>query len=640
MAGKRLAAIDRVERIDPAPDDDPSRLGTWWWLDVTDWDGQTDKRLVCVVAEGSNYVEVESVYRGAWRVHVDNIEAELTPEPNAKAVIAAEIARCHGEAEALMKEADAIARRLGIAEGVRRISGPGDTGTALAAPTGRDAVKKHERALVKAKDETLPEIFKKITATYEEMGKWMAADLLLLQGQLGTAREVVAKIENRIHAIELYAGVTEEVVECCGGDNAGAGERVRLLQRRLYMDEECLLDYRAGGMEFKDIDRFDAWICRPKNRDRILPFPKCVVSMRVRRMEKERASRSMLDAFINFRIAESDKLTFLYIRNGDRVFRLSTSIDFGEKLFPDQATFDPQRPMMAQMFGNSVDKLITVAEYEQLKAEAEERDRLSAEWRRANPEAHSFDDPHREIGIGFHEHRYQPFNPSSVYYDDIADIVAAKIAQYNRVAVIIQGLFDRSPVFRPHNMPKVWRPDDFLRAVELIYDASAVLTAGESPDFEAYRAELNASLTAASVTIGQEMAWMLREAKKENSRRQFSRHYHPVRLYRPNGDPGPGFCRVMDAWRPSRREALFRWKRQAQSSNWERGRRYGDPVPASIVVPATSLFNVSAYKPGDFCRFYADPRTRPDYLQWAPFLLGAEDWHGGKTSKRGTDDED
>lgn len=48
-------------------------------------------------------------------------------------------------------------------------------------------------------------------------------------------------------------------------------------------------------------------------------------------------------------------------------------------------------------------------------------------------------------------------------------------------------------------------------------------------------------------------------------------------------------------------------------------------------MPIARLFNVSAYTPGDFRLFYNDPRTRAKYLQWAPFLLTAEDFHAGKT---------
>jgi hypothetical protein len=42
-----------------------------------------------------------------------------------------------------------------------------------------------------------------------------------------------------------------------------------------------------------------------------------------------------------------------------------------------------------------------------------------------------------------------------------------------------------------------------------------------------------------------------------------------------------------------------------------------------------NLAEFHAYKPGDFHQFFDDPRTHADYLEWAPFLLAAEEYHAG-----------
>ena len=56
--------------------------------------------------------------------------------------------------------------------------------------------------------------------------------------------------------------------------------------------------------------------------------------------------------------------------------------------------------------------------------------------------------------------------------------------------------------------------------------------------------------------------------------------------------------------------------------------------PKTITVPVDKLLNVSAYKPGDYKRFLSDPRTRLEYLQWAPLMMAAEDYHGGKVNEK------
>jgi len=45
---------------------------------------------------------------------------------------------------------------------------------------------------------------------------------------------------------------------------------------------------------------------------------------------------------------------------------------------------------------------------------------------------------------------------------------------------------------------------------------------------------------------------------------------------------------------------------------------------------AVSVINADAYTAGDYRIFFNDPRTRADYLEWAPLLLAAEDYAHNK----------
>jgi hypothetical protein len=86
---------------------------------------------------------------------------------------------------------------------------------------------------------------------------------------------------------------------------------------------------------------------------------------------------------------------------------------------------------------------------------------------------------------------------------------------------------------------------------------------------------------------------------------------------------------------------LFQWKRLARTrdTGWRGNRDYDDPVNCRLWVPAEDLLCVEAYVPGDFRPFFADPRTRADYLQWAPLLLTAEDWHAGRSERLDKEEE-
>ena len=68
--------------------------------------------------------------------------------------------------------------------------------------------------------------------------------------------------------------------------------------------------------------------------------------------------------------------------------------------------------------------------------------------------------------------------------------------------------------------------------------------------------------------------------------------------------------------------ARFLWVRERQTYarySWDR-RNQGDTIGCRVNVHADKLFNVDAYKLGDYKQFYQDPRTRQEYLKWAPML--------------------
>lgn len=628
------------------------QLGQWFWVKSDGDEGDALERgrwLGCVTEIGSNYVEIESPRTGSesWystRVHFDEFWTKLEAAPNAAALIAQRVAHWQGRSNSLVAEAKALACSLGL-EPVS-IAGPkkdAGSGTALATLSAAVDVKGHRKALEKARDKTLPDLFKRIEHANKELVRWMAAQTMPALAQVAPLKQSVAQIEDRIFNISLYAGLTEDVVQVSNGKPATIDAKLHVMQRRLYMDEECLLDYQAGGMEFKNIGAFDSWLAQPANRDRILPHPRTLVAFRVRRAEKERDSEGSISAaFVNFELAEADKTTFLYMRNGEQLWRLTCDLEFGAMIFPDKAIYDPSEPKMMKLFGARVDRLIARTEYEEMVRDFEDRKARREAWDRDNPrlpdESH-WDHAHRNphyVSSFDHDptNEYEPFDESSVHYDEGRELIAAEIKQYNRIAVIIQGLFDRSPVFHPHAPIRAWDADGFARAITLVYDASAALNFGEKPDFEAYRDACNASIGVGSIVTGQEHYWMRVEAEKEGKRldndwRNRS-HYRP-KLFQPYGDPGPGLVGPVQGWQAKAQRATFTWERERL-----REKRWGDngPVKRTLTVPAKFLFNISAYKAGDFKRFFADPRTRSEYLKWAPLLLTAEDYLAGKVERR------
>lgn len=602
-------------------------LGRWYWATKTE-DGDF---FGCLITLGSNYAELKNHWGSTIRIHEKDFAKKLRLEPNPEAVIMAAIERCKTEVRLKLAEIRKITQRLGL--DVREKLEAPSQGGALSVLSGVDNVAAYKQELIQAKDKELPELFREVEKAHERMATWMKAQVLPMQALAGNMTDAVEVIEDRVFNISLYAGLVESVVQVADGEPASAAERLRVFQRLLYMDEECLVNYRHGGMEFSDIEDFDRWLKRKDNLARIFPFPRCMVAFRVRRNIKERdPAGSLSEAFIKVRLEESDKYTYLYIRNGRRLYRLATEIDFDQFLFPGRNETNLTEPMMVKMSCSRVESLVPRREFEALRRRHEEGRRQYEAWKKNNPKKDAYENPYREFSWHnpYSRHDWEPFDKTSVYYDEMCEAIEKRVKYYNRVAVIIQGLFDRSPVLHPHGSVKLWTPDGFAQAVELVYDGDA-LHQGPPPDFEAFRARCNATLGPGSITVGQEGFWEEVEAERENGRRARSWRYssdrHELKRHRPYGNPGPGYIATVESWDAKRLKATYRWTRRRQwDTFWK---RRGEPIPCVLRVPGERIFNVSAYKPGEYLQFYKDPRTRAQYLKWVNLLLAAEEFHAG-----------
>ena len=629
------------------PDEDDVKVGQWYWVKDDEEKGET--WLGCVVHVGSNYAEMNGV--GGWhqRVHFDEFHDVCRREHDAEAHIEKRVAHYQDEVNRLMGRVKEVTSRLGVAPSPELPAANSETRALATLGLGQD-VGEHKAALIKAKDKTLPDLFKEIEEANEGMGRWMTAKLIPLKAQASGMKGSIQKIEDRIFSVELYAGLTEQVTRVARGKAAPMDAKIHLMQRRHYMDEECLADYQTGGMDFEGIKAFDRWLRKPRNRDRLLPFPRCIVAFRVRRNSKERNAVNLTD-FISFsRMEEADRQTFLYIRNGSQLYRMSTRVEFGSKLFPDpeRSRLDGSKIWADSKWGRISD-VVSDDEYQGMReayakgvrdAKAKRKayeDALKTPEAKARAKAAGKDEtdascvdvpyPH-----GFHdsdpEDKFTPLNPGNVYYDDIMEKIGKDIKQHNRIVLILQGLLDRSPVLHPHPPWQIWTNEGFKAALELVFDGTRALTAGEKPDFKAYRAKLNETLQAGCVTMGQELAWEVREAAKETRRmindwRCRDRDY-PSR-FRPYGDPGPGTLARVAKCGIKSMKCTYVWMR-------ERKRRTDDdrePLRTTLTVNADALLNMNAYVPGDFRQFFDDPRTRAEYLKWAPMLLEAEEYHAG-----------
>lgn len=610
-------------------------LGEWRWVDTRNYKGEVETDFYCATHIGSNYVKFNSPHSerdhgSSVRIHFDDLHKHTKRERESGKVLGDYIEKYRDIIREATEDIKQITSDLGVGQNVAIAQESTSQTTALVVMTGKDDINNYETRLVKAKDKDLPALFEKIKRASSELGRWMGAEILPMEASRGTLNGSIKAVEDRIFKVSLYAGLTEMVDQIQEGEPALINSKLHIMQRRLYMDEECLLGYRHGGMEFKEIGAFDEWLLEPDNLNRILPFDRCMVAFRVRRNEKERENDGSLHtSLINFRLAEKDTVTFLYVKNGDNVYRMNCDLDFGSMIFPDKDVYNPGIKMMikGRRTHNTKD-LITVYDYEERCKAEDLRVEYSRQWKRLNLEKDRWNNPYRSGS--FDKKEWRAFDPTNVYYDDMLQTIADEMDQYNRIVLIIQGLYDRSEVLHPHPPIRVWEADDFTANIKLIYDGDHILAPSiDPPSFEAYREYCNLSMCEGSMVIGQEDFWERKEGRKETNRirndyRCSGKQYYPTH-FTPYGNPGPDYIAKIDLWKPRAKKATFKWIRQRQTYNKEPWQSWD--IETSVVVPIGKLFNVSSYKIGDFKQFFEDPRTRVEYLKWAPMLLAAEEYH-------------
>ncbi len=640
-----MTTLKLIPKATEIPSADTLKVGDWYWVEPDEDDEGDDSWLGCIVHLGSNYAKLEGVYLEE-RVHFDVFATRCRREDQPVAVIDGRINRHKGELAELMVKIHEVTARLGVG-----VDAPPSDTQALAT-TGRQLVA-YKKALVKAKDDELPALFKKVETVHKKLATWMTGQLIPLKAQSAGMKSSIAKVEERIFSVELYAGLSEDVVQVAKGKAASPREKLHLMQRMHFMDEECLVNYQAGGMTFESIKEFDQWLRKKENRDRLLPFPRCCIAFRVRRYDKPRDTPT-LSSFVRFIFggdSAEDRATFLYVRNGAQLYRVETSIDFGETLFPntDRSVFGAEHLLAKRSY--STFKIVSAREHKAMvaahtkemkewrkkekKGRAEHRVAMAA-WKKLSKREQLDSKPHFWAGWAPTDETrgYEAFDPSNLYYDDISKQLAQDIKDYNRIGLLLQGLFDRSPVLHPHPKVKLWTAEGFDEAIKLIYDKDRALHAGPKPDFKAYQQKLNASLKKGSVTVGQQTLWLEYMAETHREAPDYANVYQPM------GDPGPGGLARVEGFNKRSFKVTFRWKRERSwrgDTAWKRRHGYDDwdnvevpGVGASFTCEAGALFNVDAYTPGDYKQFFEDPRTRADYLQWAPLLLTAEDYHAGK----------
>lgn len=565
--------------------DDYPKMGEWYWVkvkktEVRDEDGETVEEeeskkwkevLLCVehigsnkvgfgrfVGEGGNYTEI----------HNNEVLSRIRKEPGWKQILEKELADKQEE----IKQA--------VAALADKVSGQGlivnaEPTTLLPSVTRIDP-KEYRKGLVKFKESGFPEAKRDVEYLMKEMVALQKCIYLPQHCELAKLQDAVDTIDERLFALELYAGFKEKIKQVRKGKPAEADTKVTIRQMLRYMDEECLFDYDAGGMDYRKIEDFDRWVSKAGHFNRLFPEPRCVVAFKVRRNPKVYPNPgNFLGWWEQLQDHQANKWTFLYVRNGQQLFRVISEFDFEPRLLPLREAFN--RPF----------------------------EHTSSHYDHSDPKH-----PFKQI---FTTHT---ITPDDLKYDDYVEARRKEMVQANRILFLIQGLLDRSKVLSPHPPINLSKMDAVQEWCKLVYDEEIGLPSYRPPDWEFYQTHLNSKIKKGTIIYS---------AVSDKKRRGYGANTRPRIL-------------AVVKVKKDRSKVLVKWPWGSRDGYEFGGRRgwgkWGTWEVKKLArqwLPMSKVFNLTDYTPGDYKKFLCDAYLKGAYLKWAPYLLTAERWHHPKT---------
>jgi hypothetical protein len=291
---------------------------------------------------------------------------------------------------------------------------------------------------------------KVMMAKIKEVRATLAEQERFLMARVEKMNKFVQRAEEAIWTINLYLGKDEEIVQLRKGKPAPKDTKVSVRQLVLHMDEECAVGAEYGGVDADSIDDFDTWVAEGKNVEQLLPEPRGIVALRVRREAKDYGLDPLSNAEKN---AENFKTYFL-IRNGERLYRVCPDMNVGKTLYP------------------------TASEQQDFFFEMEH------DW---------------ETG----ERRKVPIRPGSHGYMDAMKKADESRRHYMRVALVIQGLLDRTKVFAPFSVPRLDLSDRNMAEEYIAFVRDAEMTLGDGrPSFHDWLRAANARMDVGMRVMG------------------------------------------------------------------------------------------------------------------------------------------
>ena len=195
------------------------------------------------------------------------------------------------------------------------------------------------------------------------------------------AMRLAERLKEEVETIGLFLGSDVKSRLILDGAGAHTDEKLWLVQRKIYLDEELLIHIHEGGADYKDLASLgDCLASDPALMSRIFPAPRCVVIAAWRRQEKDykidfnkHVSEVVRDIMQKSAEDEENRRTFLMVRDGQRVWHVDLSDLLANlpRLFP--TPLDLEAPYNARKWWSDEKAIIGPDNLEYAKATEEFR---------------------------------------------------------------------------------------------------------------------------------------------------------------------------------------------------------------------------------------------------------------------------
>ncbi len=326
--------------------------------------------------------------------------------------------------DALRRAREAIGEGLSLSESTDIVRASG-SGLDLAAERKKELVSTRAAALRKQQEAEV---------AYQEARKAVEAEknrlqqlMWKLQADMKPLLELAEKLGDGIDALNIYTGRDQDTIQLRDGEPAPADEVIYVRQTVLAMDEESVIAADGDGMDYRDVDAFAEWlVASDEHIEQIIPERKGVVAIIPRRAEKRYE-----DVWEAESAKKWNEQTYWVIRNGERIYLSTTEFTVGNRTVPTPREFTDLFVVRGS-FGR----------------EDRHMEPGSAEWEKAEKAADK------------------------------------RTRHYMKVALLLEGLADRTTVFHPREHSTSFLSQDSYDSgrIRVILDDEKAITSGR-PSF-------------------------------------------------------------------------------------------------------------------------------------------------------------